>query len=405
MRTIRMFIFLMVLAFPAWGATYYTTQTGTVIGSQPTISLAVLNQMIAAKTIVPGDTAYLCGIFSGQLRADNLNGTQSDPIVFRGDYPEYPGEFIITGTHKSAIRTKNNSYIHFINIGLHNQRASGFTHGFQGDNGGDSFLVLDGIKSSGWLNGIYISGPGHLIQNCEVFNNRQTGIHATKVSGARITKNYIHDNGTVDINSDGIYADHGTQGGKIKIDNNIIINQISAKFGASFIDAATTVGLSGDLEINDNVCISTNMPVNAGIAPGGGTDSDKISVYNNYVRGTYVSYEARYKGQHYLWNNIFVQTPESHAYFDARGLRYPSHVHEVYLYPDAPNKIYDIRNNVFVGPVNKVYALDTYRQGGRTYNISDNAYYCTTDTTCWAVLGAQNYTWSTWKSLIEPDAR
>jgi parallel beta-helix repeat protein len=397
-----MFIFLMVLASPAWSATYYTTQAGVAIGSQPTISLAVLNQMIAAKTIVPGDMINLIGTFSGQLRTDNLRGTQAAPIVFRGDYPGYPGEFIISAGYKSAIHPKNNSFLHFVNIGLHNQQASGFTHGFQGDSGGNSFLVLDGIKSSGWLNGIYITGPGHLIQNCEVFNNRQTGIHASRVSGSRITKNYIHDNGTVGINSDGIYADHGTEGGRIDIDNNRIVNQKSTGFGAAFIDAATAVGWPGDLYIHQNTCIGWPSPVNTGIAPGGGTDDSQVYVYNNYVIGCYTSYEARYKGQHHVYSNIFAQTPASRRYFESLGFRYPIHVHEMYGAP--ANKLLDIHHNLFSGPVVAVYSTDIYRQGGRVYQISGNRYHCTTDGMTWAVLGGKSYTWAMWLNLIEPDA-
>jgi hypothetical protein len=277
---------------------------------------------------------------------------------------------------------------------LQNKKTSGFTHGFQGDNGGDSYLTLDGIKSSGWLTGIYISGPGHVVKNCEIFGNKQTGIHAPKLDWGRISQNNIHDNGTVGINSDGIYADHGLLGGILEIDQNTIVNHVSSAFGACYIDGATGIGNPGDMIIRDNICIGGARPANTGIAPGGGTDDSRIYVYGNYVDGCYTSYEARNLGQHIVWNNTFIQTRSSHNYFDALGLKYPFHIHEIY--PEICNKVLNIRDNKFFGPVCKVYATDIYKKGGRSYIIQNNSYDCITDTTIWATLGNMNYTWENW---------
>ena len=238
----------------------------------------------AANVVGPGDHVT---VLPGNYTGFNLtkSGTAANPIEFfaqpgvlinqrnpvtndginleNASYVVIDG-FSVTGMGRAGVRSVGADeddfaeHVTIRNVTASNNGVWGIFTGFVDD------LLIENNKTSGSIDehGIYVSNSGDrpIIRNNESWNNTRAGIHMNGdaslggdgiISGALVSGNIIHDNGTgggSGINMDGVQDS--------RIENNLVYNNHASGISLYQIDGGG--GASGNVVINNTVHQASN---------------------------------------------------------------------------------------------------------------------------------------------------
>jgi hypothetical protein len=396
MKTKSYICFLVFIYFAtlssAWGVTYYVRPAGSGYGIGTGLSfddafagLAAVNTLVRRGAFVAGDTIYVCGTFINEnMDLESLTGISGNLITIRGDYAGHPGK--IQTNFRYAIRLNNTSYVRLYSLELEQTEFSS-GYGISGLNDGvNDHVIMDTINSHGWHSGIMLGYTNHEVLNCELWGNSYNGIHVSRGDGTLIHHNYIHDNGTVDKNGDGIYIDAGySNNGEFWVYSNTVLNQLGTG-GAALIDSPNGSGNTQIGHIYNNIL--RNCPAGYGIGLGGlslATDDDTYYVYGNEIYQAYWMLTTRDRGMFYFYNNTVVRETVA-----GEGL-YPLFV---YSGNAAGSRHLFFRNNIFAGSSALAVKWNSF-SGVNSIDSDNNNWYITTTTT-FAELTGSAQIWEEW---------
>jgi hypothetical protein len=304
-----MSIALLIIAGPAFAATYYVSTTGN--DTNPgTYSRPWLTIQKAADMARPGDTSIVrSGVYAKPVTFSK-SGTVGKPITFKSDSA---GTAVIEGSGLnipiwgSLVQIKGASYLTLSGFEIRNSSFRNICV-----SGEATHITLQNlhVHHAGSVQ-IFVDGPRinpafSVISGCNVHDGPSGGICLYYASGGywKIQNNEVYNNAGTS-NFDGIQVGSPSSASHhIVIKNNTIHDNATAEGGADNLDL-------GGHAANQHYLVDGNEVYGGGgsFKLHGGANSFHIARFNRFTGVNYVCYN--YPNPQVVYNNTFVDTGQS----------------------------------------------------------------------------------------------
>jgi parallel beta-helix repeat protein len=197
----------------------------------------------------PGDTLFLCGVFTDDYINITIDGTETNRVIFRGDYDVESGIVNASGRSK-AIRLDDAAYVTLKSIAVEGAKNSGIGCASQCRG-----LILENVVShDNQGSGFEVLGQDLILRNCTAYNNKHSGIRVSWADNSRVLNSYVYNNGTGGSNHDGIFIGNGSKNFLVK--ECFVLNQK----GQSSYDVSDTKTQEGRVSGTFIGCRAINGP-------------------------------------------------------------------------------------------------------------------------------------------------